>query len=69
MDPYTKKAGCIAFVRPLFAAALACGIAGCGKQADVPSSPKAPPRPMTWNGHVFTTQLDLPVRPAPPGKM
>jgi hypothetical protein len=72
MDPYKTRTRSTAVVcRRLLAATLLCGVAGCGKQANVPSGPQSPPRPLTWNGHVFTAQMDMPARPVPvpPGEM
>lgn len=55
----------------LLAAGMTLVLSACGKEPGEPFSPGSPPRPTTGDGHVMTTQFDLPARPVnpPPGEM
>jgi hypothetical protein len=59
------------FSRLLLGATVVLVVSACGKHPDMPGPAQSPPRPIAWSGHVFTAQMDLPVRPVPvsPGEM
>jgi hypothetical protein len=55
----------------LLAVALLLLLPACGRQQDLPTPPKAPPRPVTFVGTLSTADYIVPARPAlpQPGEM
>lgn len=48
------------------AAGLVIGLSACDRGPGTPRPPSEPPRPVTMDGTVTTTHLELPARPAVP---